>query len=453
MSRPLVSLITVNFNGRSHLGPFLDSVLAQDYPQDQVELIVVDNGSSDGSVESVQAHYPSVKVLTNEANLGFAKANNQGAESARGRYLALLNNDVRLERTWVRRMVACLENTPGDVICAGSMILNWDGSSVDFGGGTMAFNGVGFQTHAHAPVGEKLEYPDTILFACGCALMVERDVYLEAGGFDADYFAYLEDVDFGWRLWVLGFRVAFCSEAVVYHRHNATSSQFDSHRKAVLIERNALYSVFKNYDDALLAAVLPPTLLLAVKRIAVRSGIPREEFSFVPRVTPAASAPAFQLLQTDESLLSAFKRVWRDEGPAVALEKSARKGWELARRTLTHRPRRSASTAPLEPMRPIQRDAYATVVAIEDFIEHLPELVTKRQRIQAARRRADDEILGMFGTPFKAPAQAPKHRRGYESAHETTLRSLGIRDYFAERTETEEGAAPRAAVRDFHSLS
>jgi GT2 family glycosyltransferase len=442
MSSPLVSLITVNLNGREHLGPFLASVFAQEFPQEQLEIIVVDNGSSDGSVELVRSEHPRVQLIGNEANLGFARANNQGAEAARGRYLALLNNDMRLDPSWVARMVSCLDETPPDVVCAGSLILNWDGSLIDFGGASMAFNGVGFQTHAHAPAetDEPRDFPDTMLFACGGALMVERDRYLETGGFDEDFFAYLEDVDFGWRLWVLGFRVAFCPDAIVYHRHNATSAQFDSHRKAVLVERNAFYSMFKNYDDESLSALLPGSLLLAFKRTAVRSGIRRDEFTFAPRSSRSPRPRPAGLLQTGESPLEAFTRVWREEGGRVAMRKSARKTTELLRQM-----RRRPHIAPrAEDARLIRSEAYATVVAMEDLIDHLPELLEKRRRIQAARRRPDEEIFRVFSTPFKAPEQSPKHREAYESAHETIVQGLRVVEYFESRSDagSEREAAP-----------
>jgi GT2 family glycosyltransferase len=436
MSRPLVTLITINLNGRAHLGPFLQSVLAQDYSRDSLEVIVVDNGSSDGSVDFIRAEHPAVRVLANDENVGFARANNQAAETATGHYLALLNNDMRLEPSWVRRMVACLEEAPSDVVCAGSLILNWDGSLIDFGGATLAFNGIGFQKHAQAPLdAAPLPRREAMLFACGGALMVERDVYLETGGFDEDYFAYLEDVDFGWRLWVLGFRVLFCPEAVVYHRHNATSNQFDSYRKAVLIERNALYSMIKNYNDASLSAVLAPSLLLAFKRMAVRSGIPREEFSFTPRVPWRGQAPPTRPLQTDESYLQAFLRVWRHEGSRVALRKSASKGELFGRKAREMlRSRQTTTVAHRDDTRLIQRESYATVVAIEDLIDHLPRLVEKRRRVQAARRRPDAEIFHVFGTPLKAPEQSARLRGEYESAHEATLRALGVAKYFESQT-------------------
>jgi GT2 family glycosyltransferase len=440
MDRPFVSLITVNFNGREHLDVLLRSVFAQTYPPDRLEVIVVDNGSSDGSVDFVRAEYPQAHVVPNETNVGFAAANNQGSEIAEGQYLALVNNDMRLEPDWVDRMVSRLECAPPDVVCVGSLILDWEGSRVDFGGSTLAFNGIGFQTNANAPAESPPErFPEEMLFACGGALMVHREVYLEVGGFDADYFAYLEDVDFGWRLWVLGYRVMFCPEAVVYHRHNATSSQFDEHRKMVLIERNAFYSMIKNYDDVSLKTVLGPALLLAFKRLGIASGISRKEFEFTPLGRPSSAMSAGERSENDESYRHAFLRVWHEQGLAAALRKALVKGRSLAMQRARRQRRRTVVTSRMgEAERTIHRSAYATVVAIEDVIDHLPGLLAKRERVQARRRRSDAEVLRVFRTPFKTPAQPPKRREAYESAYGIIVDALAVRQYVASLASTTE---------------
>jgi hypothetical protein len=106
--------------------------------------------------------------------------------------------------------------------------------------------------------------PEPALFACGGAMAVERARFLAAGGFDADYFAYFEDVDLGWRLWVLGEHVLYVPAAVAYHRHHG--SAIDPTRWRFLLERNALASLFKNYDDANLEVVLPAARILLAAR-------------------------------------------------------------------------------------------------------------------------------------------------------------------------------------------
>jgi GT2 family glycosyltransferase len=342
MSQPFVSLITPTLDGRHHLELFLASVDAQAYPRELFEVIVVDNGSTDGTDEFLRTRWPDVRVVRNRDNAGFARANNQGAEVARGRYLALLNNDLRLDRAWLETMVDCAQMSSGKPACVASPILNWDGSAIDFVDAAMSFNGIGFQPHAGAPFHSegRDDLPSELLFACGAAMLIDRHVYLEAGGFDEDYFAYYEDVDLGWRLWLMGHRVELCPSAVAYHRRNA--SQGPRHRTVHLLERNALRSVIKNYDDRSLEVVLPAALLLALGRVAERA-------------KPRTGSP----------------------------------GRTGVRRWL----RRGRTTLALE--------ALATISGIGDVVDDLPRLLEKRRWVQARRRRADAEIIHLFRTPFR----------------------------------------------------
>jgi GT2 family glycosyltransferase len=427
MSIPLVSLITVNLNGREHLEVFFDSVFAQDFPSEQLEVILVDNGSSDDSVPFVRERYPSVRILQNPENLGFAKPNNQAAEVARGTYLALLNNDMKLEPDWVSRMVACRTQASADTVCIASRILNWDGSLVDFIGGTLAFNGMAFQTNFRAPAGSPAAraYPQELLFACGGAMLIDRDAYREAGGFDEDFFAYFEDVDLGWRLWVLGYRIAFCPDATVYHRHNGTSSKFGWHKKLVLFERNSLYALIKNYDDASLGAFLPAALLLAFKRAAVRSGVDRADFAFAPHATP----PRPRTARKQGLLLRKATRILHEEGLAVCFKKTVIKLAEGLIRRWNDMPIQPATSG----LATIRQDGYATVVGMEDLMDHLPQLLEKRRKIQAARRRPDSEILPLLRTPF----EASETQGDYPVLFELVTEQLGVRDHLRRMTEGE----------------
>ena len=422
MHEPRVSLITINYNGKDFLAPLLDSIRRQDFSSMDLEVILVDNGSTDGSLDLIREHYPEVRVIANADNLGFAKANNQAAEVARGHYLALINNDMRLEPDWLTRMVAYLDAAPSDLICASSKIVNWDGTLIDFMGGTVAFNGMGFQTNFRAPVTAPAsqDYPKELLFACGGAMLITREVYLEAGGFDEDYFAYFEDIDLGWRLWVLGYRVGFCGEAVAYHRFNGTSKKFGWHKKLVLFERNSLYTLIKNYDDASLAKVLPAALLLGVKRMAVRSGLSRDEFRFAVSAAPAPLAgPVVR-----EHLLKKALRIFQREGIGNFARKSLVKLAEAVQRRWKDLPSQPIS----EGFMPIHPEAYATVVGFEDLMDHLPRLLEKRRQIQAKRRRPDHEIFAQFKTPFEVSESAAD----YPVIFDAVAKAFGVTDLFLE---------------------
>ena len=393
-------------NGREHLETLLDALDRQTFPKAQVELVVVDNGSTDGTVDLLRRRAPNARVLENEQNLGFAAATNQGADHAAGRYLALLNNDMRPEARWLAQMVNALENSPPEVVCIASRIESWDGERVDFAGGGLSFNGMGYQDGYGAPVGspEDPGAPTRLLFPCGGAMIVDRAVYNAVGGFDDDFFAFYEDVDFGWRLWVLGYEVGFCTGAVVYHHSGATGGRAAAHRKLKLLERNALYALVKNYGDETLACVLPAALLLLVKRMALQSGIRREEFVFSTDDDPP---------QTDGAPLRLPRRT-----PTFVRAERAR---SLARRIIS----RFGPHPPL-PAQGARVEAYAGAAAIEDLIDALPRLFEKRRRVQQARQRTDAEVFSRFPARFARESEDPAYRVAYD----TVIDVLGITEHF-----------------------
>jgi GT2 family glycosyltransferase/glycosyltransferase involved in cell wall biosynthesis len=267
-SPPTISVVIVNLNGQEYLERCITSLLNQDYPAEQVEIILVDNASTDGSLAYVAAHFPMVKVIPNTTNTGFAPAVNQGADAATGRYLALINNDAYADSQWLSAMLATLDRYhEKGVVCVGATILDWQGERIDFAGGGASFYGFGHQFFVNLPFHAKQHTEQDMLFACGGAMLVDRRLFLDIGGFDPTYFAYFEDVDFGWRLWLAGYRVVLSPAAIVYHRHHGVSRHVPQHQINALLERNALITILKNYDDATLSHIAGPALLLAIQRL------------------------------------------------------------------------------------------------------------------------------------------------------------------------------------------
>lgn len=372
MTSATVSVVVINLNGRHHLEHCFQSLLEQDYPPDLVELILVDNASQDGSLELMRERFPTVKVIQNAANVGFAPAVNQGAAAATGRYLALINNDTRADPGWMTAMVYALETgRERGVACVGSQILDWDGKRIDFVSSGSSFYGFGYQFYHGFPLGATQVGDHEALFACGGAMLVDRAVFLEVGGFDADYFAYYEDVDFGWRLWVLGYRVLITPKAIMYHRHHGTSSRMQKYQVHKLFERNALMTVIKNYEEANLHRVLSSSLLLMFQRIVGDSAgtVEWERFDFA---RGGAQPPAVQ-----------------------------------------------EQTAP--------RLMFSPVAAVKDIIDDFPRLWQKRQQIQARRARADADIFPLLLYPF-----GPHYQ--YESRPaiaQAMMDALGVRTMLA----------------------
>ncbi|MFN2556529.1 MAG: glycosyltransferase [Nitriliruptorales bacterium] len=264
MSLPTVTIVVVNYNGRDFLEPCLASLFAQRYPQERIEVILVDNNSTDGSVELVRERFPQVQIITNETNTGFAPAVNQGARAGTGDVLALVNNDAIADPDWLRELVKPLISHE-QVVCTGGLVLDERGESVDFAGGEAAFYGHGFAAHRDEPPPDELRQGPT-LFVTGASLATTREIFLDAGGFDPDYFAFFEDLDYGWRLWVMGYEVWFVPTSVLYHRHHGTIERFGYPRERYLLERNALATIFKNYGDDLLARTLPASVILSFLR-------------------------------------------------------------------------------------------------------------------------------------------------------------------------------------------
>lgn len=346
-----VTVVLVNLNGADYLGPCLDSLKAQDYPADLVEVVVVDNGSTDGSRELLAGRYPWVKVLAQDSNLGFAPAVDLAAAAVATDCIALLNNDMRAAPDWLSRLVEAYDPDDG-VVCVGGQILSWDGSQLDFAHGAMNFYGMGRQLGFGRPA-ERVEVRDgqELLFACGGSMLVGRQLFLDVGGFDPGFFAYFEDVDLGWRLWVLGYRVRLAARARTYHRHQGTSSRFPEHQRVLLYERNALRAIIKNYDDEHLQRVLGPALLLVAKRAGVRTELDRTAYAIGEDAAPTEEVP---------------------------------------------------------------RLAMAHLHAVIDVVDDLDELLRQRTLIQRARRRDDAEIVARFGRPLQPVLAQPEFVAAHE---------------------------------------
>lgn len=380
---PDVTVIVLNFNGKDHLGDCLDSLLALDYPPERLEIMVVDNGSVDQSVPFVRQVYPSVRLLELPENRGFAAGNNAGAQAARGTYLAFLNNDMRVDPRWLIEMVEAMQ-TADDVASVGARILTWDGSGIDFVGGALNFYGMGFQPEDVVKAGEGVH---EILFACGGAMLIRRDVFLASGGFDESFFAYFEDIDLGWRLWVLGYRVLLAPRAVVYHRGHATGKRFEMERRILLYERNALATIFKNYGDEALTRVLPVALLLMARRTMLASGLDKTKFRMgtQPLANESLGLAKGQKRRELEVLM-------RECGAWVVTKEIIRRILRFFWVRTVYSITRNVAVVPRVSMSPL--------IALDDMADMMPAIWAKREAIQSRRKRSDAEILPLFGRPF-----------------------------------------------------
>jgi len=329
-----VSVLIVTCNGRTLLADYLGSLAALDYPADRVEIVVYDNGSTDGTRDWLAATWPRVRVLGGTSNLGFAGPCNRAAEAAAAPLLCMVNNDMRFARTFLGELVAAHRSS--GAACVGARILTHDGTRIELDGGTMNFYGHGAPWRHGAdaaPLGAETEPRDT-LFACGGAMLIARDVFLASGGFDEDYFAYFEDVDLGWRLWTLGERCVHAPAARAYHREHGSEHLLDPGRRLALLERNALLSLYKNYEQARGERVLRCALALLAERARLapeRAAACRDGLMGALEALPGAElrrrALAERRVRGDAEIAPLFREPWR---PPIAGDAYARRQHELA---------------------------------------------------------------------------------------------------------------------------
>jgi GT2 family glycosyltransferase len=242
-------IIIVNWNNRRETLQCVAAVEAQ--LTDGASITVVDNGSTDGSVTALAAKHPQVKLFALPENRGFTGGLAAALSGSTADQVVFLNNDAVPEPGWLVAFVEAMANAPADVISIGGKIVDLTGRMIDFIGGMMTFDGHAFQNGFRYPVGTRPEPQsgDEILFACGGNMISRRAALMELGAFDDDFFAYLEDVDFGWRSWISGYRVLFEPRACVRHASSTTSNRLGNFERGVLFERNALQTAIKNYEN------------------------------------------------------------------------------------------------------------------------------------------------------------------------------------------------------------
>lgn len=365
---PTASVIIVSWNGKDHLEPCLASLVASDYPADRLEIIVVDNGSTDGTVEWTARQHPRVRVVPLPSNQGFTGGNAAGVAIATGDVLVFFNNDMRVEPDAVRRLVTAAAS---GAACAAARVLSWDGREIDFLRGTISFEARGFQDYYGEPVTlDRTRAADTF-FPNGGAFAVSRAAYDRAGGFDDAFFAYYDDVDLGWRLRLAGLEMHVEDAAIVYHRHGATSRTQPAGQKRFLMERNALWTLLKNYGEATLRRTLGPVLLLATRRLLDEARLDER-------------APVL-------GRFAAFSR--RVTGPVSfdALYGGAEASASTADGLILGLPAES-------------------LAAIGAVMENWPDTAAARRRIQGSRTVGERDVLPHFGRAFEAISSFASYR-------------------------------------------
>jgi GT2 family glycosyltransferase len=397
-----VTVVILSWNGRQHLETCLTALAAQQDPGVDWEILVLDNGSTDGTAAWMRERWGGdrrVRLVESAVNLGFCGGNNRLAAEADGDAIALLNNDTRPEPGWLGSLVETLASAPADVAAVSGKIVDWNGERLDFGRGLMTFDGHAFQLDFRRPL-KKARVPaagEELAFACGGNLLIRRASFLAAGGFDESYFAYLEDVDLGWRLWSGGERIVFAPGAVVHHRSSATSDLLGLYNRGFLFERNAYLTAYKNYQDGLWEKILPAVMLTLLSRTeALLLANPGMETlridpyaGHIANTAPGRPAPARPpaVELPSATTWEGFKVRWQGYGPREFLRRGLGK--------LGISPPPPPAAMPEAPRLTDER-TIAQFRALNWITGHLDAAASTRAAVQKRRKRSDLEIFERF---------------------------------------------------------
>lgn len=272
----VVSVILVNYKGTDDTLTSIAELRKQDWPQDKLEVIVVENGSGPEHLGRLKASSLDFTLIDAGANLGFTGGCNLGVEKSSGEVVAFLNNDARPDTGWVREAMATFASG-ADIGAVASKVLDWEGVNVDFTEAAMTWYGMGYKPFAGSPDTGRWESETDVLFGTGAAMFIRAELFEQLDGFDDRYFMFYEDVDLGWRLNLLGWRFRYQPKSVAFHKHHASMNKFGDFRETYLLERNALFTLYKNLGDEQLAAALPGSLALAVRRAVGRGELDSTE--------------------------------------------------------------------------------------------------------------------------------------------------------------------------------
>ena len=245
-----IAVVILNWNGRSMLERFLPSVTST---SEGADIVVADNGSTDGSMDFLRLHYPQVHLIGLDKNYGFAEGYNRAMAALDDyEYYVLLNSDVECTPGWIEPVVAMMEREP-DVAVAQPKLLMYDQKDTfEYAGGAGGFIDKYGYPFCRGRLFSTLEKDHgqydgacDIFWATGACMFVRASVWKELGGLDGDFFAHMEEIDFCWRTHLAGYRVSYCPQSTVYHVGGGTlpkSSPF----KTELNFRNNLSMLYKN---------------------------------------------------------------------------------------------------------------------------------------------------------------------------------------------------------------
>ncbi|PKP61969.1 glycosyltransferase family 2 protein [Candidatus Atribacteria bacterium HGW-Atribacteria-1] len=268
MNHPKVAIIVLNWNGKQDTIECLESLKQITYSN--YEILLVDNGSTDGSVKYFKERYPEIEIIVNEENLGFAEGNNIAMKVALKdkyvKYIALLNNDTKVEPYWLEELVKVAESDERVGSCQSKMLLMSNPMVVDAVGISITRSGGAIQDGYETRDIGQYDQVKEIFGVCAGAALYRREMLTQIGLFDEDFFAYYEDVDLALRARLAGWKSMYVPKAIVYHVHSATFGK-NSPFKLYFLTRNEYYYKIKNLPTSILIRFLMIKPIVVALRI------------------------------------------------------------------------------------------------------------------------------------------------------------------------------------------
>lgn len=254
-----VAIVILNYNGKAHLERYLPSVIEHSNGHD---IIIADNASTDDSVDFLKKNYPQLQLIINGENGGFAKGYNDALAHVEADYYVLLNSDVEVTPAWVDSIIEHMEAAP-HVVAAQPKILSYkEKSKFEHAGAAGGFIDKNYYPFCRGRIFANAEEDHgqydsdkQIFWATGACMFIRAKSFHDAGGFDADFFAHMEEIDLCWRLQNMGHEIWCYPSSTVYHLGGGTLN-YMSPFKTYLNFRNNLYMIHKNHDGMLLGIIL-----------------------------------------------------------------------------------------------------------------------------------------------------------------------------------------------------
>ncbi|MBA7489549.1 hypothetical protein ES702_00083 [subsurface metagenome] len=318
---PLVSVIILNWNGKQHLEECLLSLKRQTYKN--FEVILVDNGSTDGSVNYIRYNFGDfVKLIENKDNLGFAEGNNVGIRNSSGKYILLLNNDTKADPLWIEELVKVAESDEKIGMCASKVLSLDNPKTIDNVGHLIYKDGLNRGRGRLEYDRGQYDHIEEVFLPSGCAALYRKKMLNEIGEFDKDFFAYGDDTDIGIRGRLAGWKCMYAPTAIVYHKYSGSTSPY-SLFKAFHAERNRLWIAIKYFPLPVLLCnpyyTVLRTLLQFYGALTHKgaAGKFRETFSW--------GKLFFALLKAYFSAIKGLPRMWEKRGEIDRLRRVSKK--------------------------------------------------------------------------------------------------------------------------------